>query len=211
MKRYISYSEVSCFYEYGEDAYFQRYILGISEPKTEPLIFGSTVHDVLADKNYDWKTEIKNLQKFPQATYERIIGRIIKEVPTFKEHEKKLYVDKGELNLFAGIDAIDDNHIIEYKTGQAFWSQERADEHEQITHYIMCYEIETGKRLPCKLISINSLNGKHKIFETSRTDKQINEWYKKLINFKRELQNIKGEDGNSWWNNKRKFENIIQL
>ncbi len=210
--RYISYSEFSCFYEYGKEEYFKRYILGIQEPPTEPLIFGSIVHSVLSDDNYKWEEEIKKLTKFPQETYVRIIKKISSSVPRFKEQEKSLFINLPEFDLYAGIDGVNPGETLaEYKTGKQFWTQEKADEHDQITHYILCWKLETGEHLPCRLISINSANGKHKEFYTYRTKEQLDEWMEKLINFKKELQEIQSESGKSWWESKCPSKSRIQL
>jgi len=209
--RYISYSEMYCFYEYGKDEYYKRYILGIQESPTEPLIFGSIVHELLANPKYNWREEIKKLMREPQDTYIRIIEKIIATVPCCERHEVKLFIKQPEFCLFAGIDGVDNkinkdvNFLTEYKTGQAIWIKERVNESEQITMYTLCWFLETGNLLPYNLISISSKNGKSSEFKIHRTKSQIDEFYKKLLQFKKDLLEL------GFWDKKVKFNDRIKL
>ena len=47
-----------------------------------------------------------------------------------------MYVDvpDEDFQLYAGIDGQENGVLIEYKTGASMWTQEMADESEQITH-----------------------------------------------------------------------------
>jgi len=206
-RRYVSFSEVNCFYEQGKDAYWQAYILGIREPANENMIFGSIVHAILENKNYNWREEIKKLTKKPQDTYIRIIEKIIKEVPVSKKGELKLFAhtDLG-FSLFAGIDGLNENEILtEYKTGASLWDQQRVDENEQITHYLLAWQYAGNNELPYRLISISSANGKFKEMRTHRTKEQLEDYKNKLIRFKDELIKL------SWWTKKCSFNSRIQL
>jgi len=205
MKRYISYSEYWTFYNKGKAEYYKNYILGIREKPSEPQIFGTIVHAILADPDYDWQTEIKKLTKYPQDTYKRIIEKILKSVPTCEEREVSVFADCEEFSLYAGIDGVDDDMLTEYKTGQKYWTQEEVNEHEQITHYLLTWEKDGRPDLPFRLISINSRTGNFIEFRTHRTKKQLEEYYKKLLNFKEELIKL------GWWDKKCKFNDRIQL
>ncbi len=206
-KRYISYSEQACYFERGQEEYYNRYILGISEPQSEPMIFGCIVHAILNDKNYNWKEEIKKLNKKPQDSYIRVINKIIREVPVCDKGELKLFTDTPNgFSLFAGIDGVNNNEILtEYKTGASLWDQKRVDETEQITHYLLSWKYANNPELPYRLISISSNNGKHIEFRTHRTKQQIDDYEKKLISFKNELIKL------NWWDKKSSFANRIQL
>ena len=205
--RYVSYSEVYCFYEKGQDEYYKSYILGIREPSSEPMLFGSIVHAVLADKNYNWKEEIKKLTKKPQDNYIRVIEKIISSVPTCEKSELKLFADTElGFSLFAGIDGYNENEVLtEYKTGASIWGQSKVDETEQITHYLLTWKYAGNQELPFRLISISSANGKYKEFRTYRTKEQIETYKQKLIQFKKDLEKL------NFWGHKAQFKNRIQL
>lgn len=169
------------------------------------------MHELLENPNYNWKKEIKQLTREPQETYARIINRIISAVPLYKKREVKLFLKQKEFCLFAGIDGSDNEipikvkFLTEYKTGASFWTQERADESDQITMYTLCWYLETKNLLPYKLISISSRNGKHIELRTHRTKAQIDEFYGKLLQFKKDLVEL------GFWDKKCKFDNRIQL
>jgi len=205
--RYVSYSEVSCFYERGAEEYYKRYILGISEKPSEPMIFGLIVHSILNDKNYNWKEEIKKLTKKPQDNYIRVIEKIISSVPTCEKSELKLFADTElGFSLFAGIDGYNENEVLtEYKTGASIWEQSKVDETEQITHYLLTWKYAGNQELPFRLISISSANGKYKEFKTHRTKEQLDNWEKKLIQFRDELIKL------DWWTKKAHFVDRITL
>ena len=205
--RYISYSEVACFYEKGKDAYFTQYVLGIGEKPSEPMMFGSIVHAVLESKDYNWREEIKKLTGKPQETYIRIIEKIIKSVPTCEKSELKLFADTDMgFSLYAGIDGHNENELLrEYKTGASLWTQEMVDQTEQITHYSLAWKYAGNPELPYELVSISSANGKHKVFRTHRTKEQLEAYKNKLVQFKKDLEELK------WWDKKVKMENRIRL
>ena len=209
-KRFVSFSEFNTYYEYGDVDYFRGYILGFRSPQNIYMKFGTTVHEALnPDSGIDVEKAISEMilmeRAKPKAAYERIMKEILANTPRCNEYEKALFIDLEEMSLFAGIDGVQDNHLVEYKTGGQFWTQQRADEHEQITHYILSWYLETEELMPFKLISINSNNGGVKEFETTRTVEQLDEWTNKLMQFKKDLV----EKG--WWERKSKFDDRVEL
>ena len=204
-RRFISFSEMWLFNNLGKNEYYKSYILGIKEPMNEPMQFGCIVHALLADEKYNWQKEIKKLIKEPQDTYERIIKKIIMGVPRCAKSEENVFVDFPKFSLFAGIDGVDDEILTEYKTGASLWTQNRADETEQITHYLLAWINAGNKELPYRLISISSKTGKHVELRTHRTKQQLNEYYEKIIQFKNDLQKL------GFWNCKCPFNSRINL
>jgi len=208
-KRYISYSEIYTFYEKGQITYFQEYVLGVREPATMPLKLGAIVHEMIADKKYDWKSEL--IKQGFTSDYERIVDKINSSVPRFDKHELKIFAetDMG-FELYAGIDAVEELkgeaiRGIEYKTGKSLWTKERADESEQITHYVYTLYKFSKNLLPFRLISMSTSNGKIKEFDTFRTKEQLDNWEKKLIQFRDELIKL------DWWTKKAHFADRITL
>lgn len=202
--RSISISEVNCFYE-NQEKYFNEYILGIREKPNKAMIFGIIIHNMLANPEYDYKESI-NKNHFT-SDFIRIADKINKEVPRSKNPEMKLKVAINDFEIYAGLDGIDEEEHIgtEYKTGSSLWTQERADESNQITHYSLAWWIKTGILPMFKLITISSKNGKHKVLYTKRTIEQLNEHLNLLDRFKLELIEL------GWWDKKTKLENRIEI
>jgi len=204
--RYISNSEVYTFYERGEQEYYSQYILGIREPANEPMILGKIIHEVLEDKNYNWQEAIKQLSKQPQTTYKRVVEQIIATVPRSHQKELKLYANTQHgFQIYAGIDGVDPEVLTEYKTGASLWTQDRADESQQITHYLLAWWLKYNEELPFRLITISSKTGKFKELRTARTKKQLDEKMEQLMQLKRSLIEL------GWWDKKLSIDKRITL
>lgn len=202
-KRYISYSELYCFYEYGNDIYFQSYILGIRTPASPQMKYGSIIHKMLAEPNYDFEKNIVE-NKFT-SDFIRIAKEINKNTPRCDKHEEGLFVECDDFCLYAGIDGIERERLTEYKTGASFWTQERVNENEQITHYTLSWWKKYNEILPFRLISMNTKNGKVKEFFTHRTKEQMENYYQKLLKFKEELIFL------DWWDKKCPFNARVEI
>jgi len=158
---------------------------------------------LLADKEYNYKEEL--IKNGFTADKIRICDKIYKEVPRANSGEISLFVELPEFNIYAGIDGDCGDRLREVKTGKAFWTQERADENEQITHYALSWYLKNNEIKPFELVSISSLNGKFKIFETHRTKEQLDAWLEKLYQFKKDLI----ADG--FWETKCGFNDRIEI
>lgn len=200
--RYISFSEFYTFYN-DRDKYYLSYILGIQEPPSKPMMFGSIIHKMIEDKTFDYHKAIDEAGF--TSDYKRIADKVKDNAPSFLEHEKKLFIETDDFGIFAIIDGVEKDNLVEIKTGASFWTQERADDSDQITMYSLAWKLKYKELKPFKLISINSKNGKIKEFETSRTEEQIDNFYNRLKILKKELQEL------DWWDKKCKSVDRIQL
>lgn len=202
-KRYISFSEYWTFYNKGQQEYFNSYILGIKTPSSPQMKFGSIIHKMLADPKFDFEKDIIE-NKFT-SDFIRIAKDINKRTPRCEKHEVGLFIDLPEFSLYAGLDGVDKEVLTEYKTSSSFWTQEKVNEDEQITHYSLTWYKKNNDILPFRLINMNTKNGKVKEFRTYRRKEQIENYYQKLLKFKNELIELK------WWDKKTKFKNRIEL
>lgn len=203
-KRYISFSEVNTFYERGQETYFQSYILGIRTPTTLPMMFGTIIHKMLAESEFDFEKDL--IEKKFTADFIRIAKKINMSVPRCGKSELGLFVDLPEFCLYAGIDGVnEEGDLVEYKTGGSLWTKQQVEEHEQITHYLLSWYHKYNELLPFKLISISSKNGKFIEHRTHRTKEQLENYYKKLLKFKEDLILL------NWWNSKCSFSNRIDI
>ena len=88
--------------------------------------------------------------------------------------------------LYAGIDGENDGYLIEYKTGRNLWTEQEANAHNQILHYVSTYWLQYKILKQFKLISINSSNGKHVVFIVDKniiisTNSIYYKWIQKAI------------------------------
>ena len=195
--RAISWSEWYVFYMKGEEAYYKQYIEGIREPPNQKMILGSVIHKMIEDPKYHWKQALNNA--YFTSDIVRAVSKI--EIPNVDINELDLTIE-GELPCRAIIDGVDidlDDDIVmgyEWKTSSSYWTQEKSDEHKQITHYCYCLWKKYKRLIPFRLLSINTKNGKHRSFYTPRTMEQIMAWEQNLIAFRDDLIN------RGWWDKK---------
>jgi hypothetical protein len=202
-KRYVSYSEINTYYNYGKEVYYKSYILGIREAPSRPMVFGSLTHRMLSEPKFDYEKAIVDAGFTDDFIR---IGKSFKSrTPRCSKHEVGWFVDFQDFSLYAGIDGTDEECLTEYKTSSAFWTPQRVEEDEQMTHYTFCYKLKYGKLLPFRLICLNTKNGKVKEFRTHRTEEQLKKWEEKLIQFKSDLIN------DNYWDKKCKFADRTQL
>ena len=187
-------------YDNNPEQFYTQYVLGIKEPPTREMLLGSIIHAGFEGK--DWKKELIDNNFTPD--YERTVAEIMKfPIPKMTQQEvwlgeKGREYEETDCSLAARADGIndDDNVIIEIKTGKNFWTQERADEHGQLTLYAFLKWKETGKIPGLLLVSCNVNNGKVKVFYTKRTEEQI----KEMCNHIKEVVKQLKERG--WWENR---------
>jgi len=195
----LSWSAISC-YDYNPEQFYTQYILGIKDPPTREMTLGNIIHSGFEGK--DWKKEL--IDNDFTSDYERTVAEIMK-FPMPKMTQQEVWLgEKGkeyeELGcaFAARADGIneDENVIIEIKTGKNFWTQERADEHGQLTLYSFLKWKETGKIPDIILVSCNVNNGKVKVFPTKRTEQQIQEMCDHVKDVVKQLKQ------RGWWENR---------
>lgn len=165
-KRPLSWSAISSF-EYDPSQWYERYVLNVSAQPTREMAFGKLVGEKLAS-DPDFLPHVPRYREF--------------------EYELKYKMDTG-LHLIGFIDSYEPKRfkggpaVYEYKTGKKAWDQKRADDHGQITMYLMMLyfqhqlfpqDVKTHVLwLPTKSegdFSISFVNEKDvRIFETGRT------------------------------------------
>lgn len=114
-KRAMSWSSIYSFINYPKEIWYARYILGEKTQPSKEMDFGKAVGSRLElDPTY------------------------IPEVPREKVMEYELHAKIGDISLIGYADSYDEDTLTlrEYKTGKAEWTQERVDQHGQITMYI---------------------------------------------------------------------------
>jgi hypothetical protein len=200
--RCISYSEFSTFYE-DPNKYYKEYIIGLREKPNKPMMFGSIIHKMFEDEKYDYNKALQEAGFTPD--YNRIADTIKKNAPSFPQHEVKLFADTNEFTIFSIIDGVDEQNLIEIKTGASHWDQTRADESDQITMYTLAWWLKNNEIKPFKLITISSKNGKIKELKTSRTKEQIEQFADRLLQFKKDLI------ARGWWDLKCPSEERITI
>lgn len=122
-ERPLSWSQISSF-EYDPKQWFDKYILGIEQPKTPELEFGSMVGKKLeTDPTF-----------LPQIQRHNVM-----------EHEFKC--EFGGVKLVGYADSfctITNRKLAEYKSGVKIWDKSRVDQHGQLTFYALCIYIMYG-------------------------------------------------------------------
>ncbi|MCK4782074.1 hypothetical protein KAS79_04110 [Candidatus Parcubacteria bacterium] len=194
-----------CFNNEGKNVYFQKYVLGIQTPPTLPMVFGTIIHALYEKEDYDYKKAI--IDAGFTSDYIRVADKINANLKRFDIREQKIYADCKDFCLFSLADGMNkDNTLMELKTSASPWSQQRVDETDQISHYLLAYSKFKKKNYnnAC-LVNANTKNGKIKIFKTHRTNQDLKNYYEKILQFKKDLQQL------GFWDKKCKFADRISL
>lgn len=134
-KRPLSWSAISSF-EYDPEQWYKRYVLKLDEPASPEMQFGKVMGEKLAN-------DAKFMPHVPRGTI----------------YEYELKTKFGKIPLIGYIDSYspcsyceaNEDHTVceksfleEYKTGKKAWDQKRADEHGQITMYLLMLYLMHG-------------------------------------------------------------------
>ena len=116
--RPLSWSAISSF-EYNPDQWYRRYVLAEKDEPTPEMLFGKHVGERLAAE-----------------------PDFLPQVPRYKEFEYELRETVNKIPMLGFIDSYSPHRfgkpaLYEYKTGRKPWDQERADQHGQITMYLL--------------------------------------------------------------------------
>lgn len=168
--REVSFSEFTSFQE-GLAPYYNKYIMGIREPASRPMILGNILHGACLEKKS--LTEELEKQYFTSDTI-RVCKKIL-ENPIWEEveHPEHLLVVPEKYQA-----RIDDFHsnvplIRDLKTGEQLWTQDRADQSTQLTFYAMVYFDLFGTIPELEIISASTKSGKVVVLKTQRDEFQI--------------------------------------
>jgi hypothetical protein len=170
---YLSWSQLS-LWEKSPYEYAKHYIYGatINNPHIE---LGKKLAEVLEK---GWEDE----EDFDIKNLDIELARIL--LPTYPEKEVELKAEVDGVPILGKLDGFDRDRLIigEYKTGIQEWTQERVDNHGQLTFYALLVYLNFGK-LPSQInlywIPVRYdgydivLSDNTQIFETKRTMKDL--------------------------------------
>jgi len=166
--RPLSWSAISSF-EYSREQWYDKYVLSKKEEPSVEMLFGKTFAQSIEDGTCDYPGLLDAMQ-------------------TKKEHAFNVVFNKIPLVGYA--DGFCDKtfrYLDEVKTGKKPWTQKRADEHGQITMYVLMNMITNKippEKVTCRLFwcptqdngdfSISfKRNPVLHIFETKRTMQDV--------------------------------------
>lgn len=113
-KRPLSWSAISSF-EYDPEQWYRNYVLGVRDPATKEMMFGSLIGNKIA-KDRKFIPELPRARIFEYELRGRLDGiPLVGFIDSYTPHSK----------------------LKEYKTGKKAWDQNRADTHGQIDMYLL--------------------------------------------------------------------------
>lgn len=214
-KGYYSYSKLWCYIKDPQD-FYTKYILKIKDPPSGPMVLGRMFSDIYAGltRINGLKYTVDDLILTPHKYYPdtpkeinfrpdmiRIVNTALKDKNLFrlppKYCEQEVYVTGKVCNLGAKHDGRIKKDgkvlIVENKFGGP-WTEDRANEEDQITFYSYVDYLFTGIIPTVRLQSVNSKTGKVLAFTTKKKTKadfnqleeKIEYAYKGIINEKYE-------------------------
>lgn len=163
---YISWSQLS-LYKQNKEKYISKYILGEEvDFENSGLKYGKIISELL-ESNKKSQNETENILKIV--------------LPKYKEREKEISVKmktkNGDVVLLGKLDTYQSGKFREYKTGTIIWTQEKANNHDQITFYSLMLFLKNQEIPQSHLDWIEtknendeiSLTGKIKSFEVKKS------------------------------------------
>ena len=163
-------------YEEDPQRFYLEYVLGARRKASKAMMIGSIFSALYEDRKFNFREELLKI-KAPKRIGD-LFDDVIKKFPIVPA-EIPLKCKVGKWTLRATLDGFleDYSTIIENKTGQVDWTQERADFSDQITFQAFVHWKKYG--IPPKKIILNwvstSSRSTQKIisFKTSRTIRML--------------------------------------
>ena len=173
MKRFFSHSE---FYLWNRDRqkYIDRYVKGIEEPKTRPMILGTIIHKTIEEPRYPWLQEMKKEGFDYDEIY--VVRKLLNKVKRPPKSEVTFTTKDEDLSLITIFDGLDkENKILyEYKTSKRDWTQYQVDTNTQLSFYAYVWQkLFHSYFSDIILFSLNTEKGTIKTFHTTRGPKDI--------------------------------------
>ncbi len=159
-------------YEEDPQQFYMEYVLEARREASKAMIIGSIFSALHEDRKYNFREELLKI-KAPKRIGD-LFDEAIKKFPIVPA-EIPLKCKVGKWTLRATLDGFleDYNTIIENKTGQVEWTQERADFSEQITFQAFVHWKKYGmlpKQIILNWVSTSPRSTQQIItFKTSRT------------------------------------------
>lgn len=180
-KKVLSSSQFLCYEKSPEDFYV-KYVLGAKKQGSLAMTKGRIFSAAYADRTLDYAYFLREAgckQKFID-----LFGKALAKFPVLKGGQPELAMI-AKISGWGFRATLDDylktsQTVIENKTGEVEWSQERADLSDQITFQAWVHWIKLG--VVPKEIILNWWNTKQKnyadvrTFKTKRTVKQVKEF-----------------------------------
>ena len=187
---YFSYSRLWCYLKDPKE-YFNRYVLGVSEPPNEYMVLGTIFARAYAEPSFDWKAALVNPRladkRAPEtitftSDYARVMEKVLNHPKMFRLDprlcEQTVKVQGKVCKLQAKHDGRDEKFvksnvlIIENKYGSC-WTEQRANEEDQITFYSYVDWLLTGKIPLVKVQTADRKSGRVESFEVIKTKEQF--------------------------------------
>ena len=169
-------------YERDPRQFFIEYVLGARRKPSKPMMIGLAFSELYADRNFDVASYLAE-NKIPRRIISLLRNAVVR-FPICKDCEYELIGDFKGWKFRATLDGFAEPDIIENKTGQTEWTQERADTNDQITFQAWAYWKKYG--VPPRKIMLNWVNtsasSKQMIvsYQTHRSIKQLKEFEKRV-------------------------------
>lgn len=178
----LSSSQV-LLYECEPEKFYIEYVLGVRREQSTAMLVGSIFSELHKNRQYDFRSAL--VQAHATRRYADIFARVIKRFPAVPAEipircEYKGWTFRASLDGFPESAEV----IIENKTGQTVWTQERADVSDQITFQAWVYWKIKNK--PPKFIILNWVDLRAKTtkelvsYKTKRTVKHLREFEKRI-------------------------------
>lgn len=197
LKRPISWSAMSSF-EYSPEQWYQKYVIhGKCRRATETEAAICYIFEQV------FASRCPQVETSPEMEFGKLVGDRLASDPLYLPHVPRLShfeyelrkVKFGKIELIGFIDSYEPHTALEeYKTGKKAWDQKRADEHGQISFYLLCLNLLHRVRpedVSCTIrwmptrdngdFSISFINEKDvKSFPTKRTTRQVLEFGQRI-------------------------------
>jgi hypothetical protein len=167
-------------YEKNPQDFYMRWVLGVKQIETPPMLVGRIFSELFADRKFDFRAE---LIAMGATYYIEIFERAIKLFPALpaSQCEHELTPSFKGFKLRATLDGKTDDMIIENKTGKTEWTQYRADTSDQITFQSFCWYLkykQVPPRIMLNWVDCRSKNPAKPVrtFYTQRTEQQLLEF-----------------------------------
>lgn len=199
----LSSSQV-LLYEESPEAFYKEYVLGVRRKMTNSILAGVAFSELFANRSFDYVKYInEENKKLKYKVPKRVIELLGQEVKRFPELPKKncevglkLQI-KGRWRLRVTLDGLYHGVIIENKTGQVEWTQDRVDDSDQLTLQALAVLETEGKK--ANKIMLNWLdtsaraNRKIYTFTTKRSVSQLKDMRVRLLTV---VENLEAENFN---------------
>lgn len=185
----FSSSQILSYLE-NPNQFFLENVLGVLRAETQAMFFGKVFSATYRDRKFKWLQAFKNFDNGkgirPYRLYQ-VFEQGIAAFPVIpkKQCEYPLRCKYRGYSFRATLDGYYDHRIdIENKTGAMAWTQERADESEQVTfQYWVKWKKDGALFDYCQLNWLDTRANATKLvhtFNTTRTIMQLQEFEKKI-------------------------------